>query len=486
MKRLLLGIAVLLCAANLFAQGMPIDSLMDRFSQKFNPQMLASLREQILVRYDEQRVWGLDIGDFSNDSLPDLAISVYDIDSPTRDVTVYLLINDGNKTFKNVFRKKYGYVETPIEVGLTIDESVVTIIQKSDEDHWNQEGYTVYAGDVVLIDDFQSNKEAIPATSPKAKSIGHSLYRNYETLFTKETYFTAKNMQSMVDARYFTFPAYSRLRSVYPGYGKEMSDTSKLLVIKGLDYRHDSKDLSVHRALAAFDDEYLYYSISVTDDAVYGGNENLEANDRVSLWFDTWAGDDRFLVKTKKGSLPKFRTETDSNIYNITFSAPNVGIRNAKVTVSSAATLTDAQQEAAKLIRSKFTRDTASGIVTGYTLMVKIPFAFLGYESNPVTAYENRSSEMMFEKDESKKNEKNKAEKKDDLQFPHIGFTAVVYDIDNPAHPEEVTVQATSNFRQDDPTSFGELHLIPSGKFYGAVKPTYMKEFTQELLQSGY
>jgi hypothetical protein len=47
-------------------------------------------------------------------------------------------------------------------------------------------------------------------------------------------------------------------------------------------------------------------------------------------------------------------------------------------------------------------------------------------------------------------------------------------------------MQATSNFRQNDPTSFGELRLIPSGKFYGAVKPTYMKEFTQELLRAGY
>jgi hypothetical protein len=204
------------------------------------------------------------------------------------------------------------------------------------------------------------------------------------------------------------------------------------------------------------------------------------------LWFDTWQGENRFLLKTKKGSIPKFRTETDSNIYNIIFSAPDVGGRTAKVTLSSVAQLTDAQQEAGKLIRSLFSRDTTNGIVTGYTLKVRIPFAFFGFEANPVTAYENRASEMMFEKDDSGKNGKNKKEQKDDLQFPHMGFSAVVHDIDNPSHPEEVTLQATSNFRQDDPTSFGELRLIPSGKFYGVVKPTYIKEFTQEMLQAGY
>jgi hypothetical protein len=485
MKRFYIVIFLLL-APKIFAQGMPIDSLMDRFSQTFPKQMLASLREKIPIRYDEQRVWGLAIGDFSNDTLPDLAISVYDIDSPTREVSVYLLVNDSNKSFRNVFRKKYSYVETPIEVGLTADASVITIIQKSDEDHWYQEGYSVYAGDVILIDDYESNKNEITSINPKAKSIGHSRYRNYETLFTKENYFATKDMQNTMDARFFTFPAYSRLRSVYPGYGKEMRDSSKQLVIKGLDYRRDGKDLSVHRALSAFDDENLYFSISVTDDQVYGGNPKLEANDRVSLWFDLWQSANRFLMKTKKGSIPMFRTETDSNILNIIFSAPDVGGRSGKLTVASAASLTDAQQEAGKQIRSLFTRDTAGGIVIGYTLKARIPFAFLGFESNPVTAYENRASEMMFEKDADSKNAKKKEEAPEELEFPHFGFTAVVHDIDNPSHPEEETQQATSNFRQDDPTSFGELRLIPSGKFYGAVKPTYMKEYTEELVRAGY
>src|SRR4051812_32407450 len=124
MRRLCIAIISLLFIQKAFSQGMPIDSLMDRFALTFNPQLLASLRDQIPVRYDEQRVWGLATGDFSNDTLPDLALSVYDIDSPSREVTVYLLVNDSNRSFKNVFRRKYSYVETPIEVGLTTDGSV--------------------------------------------------------------------------------------------------------------------------------------------------------------------------------------------------------------------------------------------------------------------------------------------------------------------------------------------------------------------------
>ncbi|MFI5263660.1 MAG: hypothetical protein ACHQM6_03995 [Candidatus Kapaibacterium sp.] len=484
MKRFCTLVFFLISSHKGFAQGMPIDSLMDRFATTFSKQMLGTLHDQIPIRYDEQRVWGLAIGDFSNDTLPDLAISVYDIDSPTREVTVYLLVNDSNRSFRNVFRKKYGYVETPIEVGLSTEGSVVTVVQKSDDQQWNQEGYSVYAGDVILIDDYETQNEEIPAVSPKAKAMGHSRYRDYETLFTKELYFATKDGQIMMDGKYYTFPAYSRLRNVYPGYGRDMSDTTRQFIIKGADYRRDAQDLSIHRALAAYDDEFLYFSITVTDDQVWGGNEKLEANDRVSLWFDTWQGSNRFLMKGKKGSIPNFRTETDSNIYNITFSLPEVGGRTAKLSLSSAVTLSDAQQEAGKLIRSVFNRDTAKGIVTGYTLKVRIPFAFLGFESNPVTAFENRASEMMFDSEDSKTS--NKKDRKQDLEFPFIGFTAVVLDIDNPSHPEEVTMQATSNFRQNDPTSFGEIRLTPSGKFYGAVKPTYIKEFTQELLRAGY
>lgn len=485
MNRYYVAFLFLVLSRSGFSQGMPIDSLAERFSHTFNKAMIASLHDQIPIRYDEQRVWGLAVGDFSNDTLPDMAISVYDIDSPTREVSVYLLVNDSNRSFKNVFRKKYSYVETPIEVGLTSEGSVVTVIQKSDDQHWVQEGFTVYAGDVIMIDDFETQNEEIPAVNPKAKAMGHAKYRNYETLFTKESYFATKDGQMMMDSKYYSFPAYSRLRSVYPGYGKDMSDTSKQFVIKGDDSRRDSKDLSIHRALAAFDDEFIYFSITVTDDQVWGGNEKPEANDRVALWFDTWQGSNRFLAKSKKGMVQNFRTATDSNIYAVIFSMPEVNGRTAKLTLSTAGTLTDQQQEAGKLIRSIFNRDTMNGVVSGYTLKVRIPFAFLGFEVNPINAFENRASELITEKNESSKGA-TRIEMKDDVDFPFIGFTAVVHDIDNPSHPEDVTLQATSNFRENDPTSFGEIRLVPAGKFFGAVKPTYIKQFTQELLRAGY
>jgi len=143
--------------------------------------------------------------------------------------------------------------------------------------------------------------------------------------------------------------------------------------------------------------------------------------------------------------------------------------------------LTDEQQEASKQIRGLVTYDTLGGKVVGYTLKARVPFMFLGYETNPIGSYEERATEGMF--DESKEKKIVTATKDD---FPRIGFTAVVQDVDNPALPDELTQQATSDFRPDDPTSYGELVLVPAGKFYGSVQPTYLKTLTEELLKVGY
>ena len=489
MKRLLFILFLLaLAASRLAAQGMPIDSLQERLTKAFSADMFASLHDAIPIRYDDQRVWGLAIGDFSSDGKPDLAISLYDLAVHPREVTVLLMQNIDGKKFKTMFKKNYSYIETPIEVGLAIEGYGIYVIQKSNDQEWRQEGYTIYAGDVITLDEFATRNIELPVGATKSKSIGYETYRNYETLLTKEKYFDLKNAQEMLNVSFFSFPAYNRTRNVYPGYGHEMFDTSTKFVIKGGIHRRDANDLSIEKSFAGYDEEYIYYSIRVTDDQIWGGNETQEKNDRVSLWFDTWQSGSRYFSKPKKGNLPSFRTAADSNIYNIIFSLPDIQSKNPRLTISTAALMTDAQQEASKLIRGVVERDTVDGKIVGYTLKARIPFAFLGFESNPITAYENRASENMFESDEArqKKSAKEKRLIEQDDEYPMIGFTAVVHDIDNPALPDEVTQQATSKLNPNDPTTFGQLILIPVGKFYGNVQPTYMKTLTEELLKTGY
>ncbi|MEO6939302.1 MAG: hypothetical protein ABI444_04065 [Candidatus Kapaibacterium sp.] len=489
MRRKLLLLAFLSLASfalphtqGLLAQGMPIDSLMPRlFGQFPNKAQLLELRNDI-PNYDNQRVWGLAIGDFSNDALPDLAISLYDIKGGKNQVTVYFFQNIIGEHFQKMLERIVPYVASPIEVGLVTEGSVVTIVQKSADQHWFQQGYSLEDGDVVLVDHFETEKEDIAGTKPR--SIGHEVYRNYESLLTRETYFTGKTDEPIFNSKYYTFPSYRRLKNVYPGYGYGMIDTTQSFITEGLGFRSNSADLAIGQAVTSYDDDYIYFSISVRDDNIVTNMPKDEANDRVSLWFDTHMKGDRHIL-SKQGGFPTFRTLIDSTIYNVTFILPSAPGKVTRMLYSSGAPLSPSQEEAMKSLKAMYTPDSTDASQTGYTLRVRIPFAFLGFETNPVHTYERTGADPFVNETDTTVAPKTAALSNLE-ELPSIGFTAVVYDIDDASRPEEVTVQATSNFKPGDPSTMGTLILEPSTKFYGEVSPTYEATVKQGLTGAGF
>jgi hypothetical protein len=463
------------------AQGMPIDSLMGRLTPQFaNPFILADLAK-LIPNYANQRVWGLAVGDFSNDSLPDLGISVYELGGAKNRVTVYLFQNIGGNHFKKVLERQIAYVASPIEVGLLAEGSVLTIIQKTADAHWYQEGFSIEDGDLVLVDHYETEKQDIPGK--KVRSIGHETYRNYETLQSRETYYSGSG-ESMLNMKYITFPSYRRLKNVYPGYGFGASDTSTAFVLEGLGLRKNSSDLSIRNAVTSYDEDYLYFSISVNDNNIVGNQAKDEANDRVSLWFDTRKAIDR-RVKSKVDGFPTFRNTPDSSLYNLTFVLPAAPGHLTRLLYSSQAPLSPDQQEAQKGIKAMMTLDTLQGgRVSGYTLRARIPFGFFGYESNPVNIYERGGPRGESSMDSS--SQSNGLDRSELEDAPSMGFTAIVYDIDDPSRPLEFKTQATSNFKINDPSSLGTLILEPSTKFYGEVWPTYTNVVRTGLGRAGF
>jgi hypothetical protein len=459
------------------AQGMPIDSLKARLTSELRiPDALEQLRAQI-GNYENMRVWGMAIGDFSNDTDPDLAISLYDIKGGVaqRFVSVRLFQNQGGKLVP-MMTKSAQYFESPIEVGLSIDNSAVSIIQKTGESSWFQEGYTIQFGDVILTERFDTESQNVQAVKgEQPRSFGRQVSRNYENLFTREMYFGGATGEALLNAEYYTIPAYNRLRSVYPGYGSWMMDTSTRFILDGRTFRRDQSDLSIAQGISAYDDEYLYISLSVNDDYLSGGNNKLESNDRVTLWLDTYLKGER-VIKSRKGGTLTFRDKLDSFIYSVTIPLAQLPGRIENVSFTSVAPLNSAQLESSKLIRAQYSHDTTSGNrLTGYTLRVRIPWGFLGFESNPVSLYETRAPQVAGTLETTEKEES-----------PIFGMTALVNDVDDPNRPTEVTVQATSAFRTGDPSSFGALDLKPSTQFYGRVYSTYLPQLKQALLEAGF
>jgi hypothetical protein len=460
-----------------FAQGMPIDSLKTRLTTELKmPDALDQLRS-LIGNYENMRVWGMAIGDFSNDADPDLAISLYDIKGGVsqRFVSVRLFQNQGGKLVPMMTRSAQ-YFESPIEVGLAIDNSAVSIIQKTGESSWFQEGYTIQFGDVILTERFDTESQTVQAVKgQQPRNFGRQISRNYENLFTREMYFGGATGETLLSAEYYTFPAYNRLRSIYPGYGTWMMDTSSRFILEGQGLRRNAADLSIEKGLAAYDDEYLYISLSVNDDYLSGGNSNLASNDRIVLWLDTYLKGER-VVKSRKGGTLTFRNALDSFIYSVTIPLAQLPGRIENVSFTSVAPLNSAQLESAKLIRAQYDHDTASGNrLTGYTMRVRIPWGFFGFESNPVSLYETRAPQVAGMLESTEKEES-----------PIFGLTALVHDIDDPNRPSEVTVQATSAFRAGDPSSFGALDLKPSTQFYGRVHSTFLPQLKQGLLEAGF
>jgi len=480
------AVSLLFCTSNLFAQGMTLDSLLPRIGAELHNPALAEQLHDLIPDYSNARVWGYAAGDFTLDSLPDLALSLYDPGRARSSVHVYLFENLDNKKLANEFEREIPFVESPMEVGLSIDSSVVTITQKIGQDHWTQEGYSIVYGDITLIDRFETQQENLAGVgNGKPHPLGHEVYRNYQTLRTRESYFTGTAGGSMLAESYFTLPAYERLREIYPGYGHLLSDTSKDFITEGVGLRRDAADFSIRSMQAAYDDDYLYIAVRVHDDYVIGGQPDIAANDRVSFWFDSKYTGDRLnrdrRILSEEGGFPTFRTSLDSLVSNITFVLPAHPGKVTQVTYSTVTPLTPLEQEGLNKVRAVMEYDTNGGnAVNGYRLTLKIPFSFLGFETNPEHAYETPVPIA------SKEETSDLAATASITDAATLGFTALVYDVDDPARPNEVTVQATSHYEAGNPSTFGTLVLEPSALYYGEVHPTYLDMLRKGLVSAGY
>jgi len=109
--------AALLGGERASAQGMTLDSMLPRIGSELHNPALAEQLQTLLPNFANMRVWGLATGDFTNDSLPDLALSLYDRGDPGNKVRVYLFENVKSGQLVKRFEKVVAYVESPIEAG---------------------------------------------------------------------------------------------------------------------------------------------------------------------------------------------------------------------------------------------------------------------------------------------------------------------------------------------------------------------------------
>src|SRR5207245_5971142 len=118
----------------------------------------------------------------------------------------------------------------------------------------------------------------------------------------------------------------------------------------------------------------------------------------------------------------------------ITVALPAHPGKVTNVSYSTKTPLTSMQLDALNNVLAQMSYDTADGVVNGYRMTLRIPFTFFGFETNPARFYEMRGPSHT-------------GEETSDLstyggigEAATLGFTALVYDVDDPSRPNEVTL----------------------------------------------
>jgi hypothetical protein len=412
-----------------------------RLEPYYDNSLITDIKNQ-LPQGDDFTIWGYDVGDFSGDGNNDVAMAVRLAGDNTKNMQVYLF-TDIDGFLKKVGQFDYKFLDLPLEIGVVIKRNACYITQKYMQFNWDVDGYVYDNGNISQLDKFSTRK------------IGNITYessKNYLNLRAAQKYILTKNNQELFYRDYMMIPSYSRGRTIYKGIQANLFTDYVDYVNVGAFWWKGTKDCSF-KISSSYDDEYLYYTINVNDDAVVIQYCDTCIADYIDVWFDVnqYIDADRFTKKN--GDKIDFRNKTDKGIFRISVYPGNFLDLEPIVKVSTTNDLTSEQKFEAKNIKA--ISNLKAG---GYIVKFRIPFSLLGIDLNII------SKNKIYE----------------------IGNTIIVTDYDNEFRPEEKTEIATSVFKVGDPSTYSVLMLIPDNIWFGNSSNIFSDEILKNLLENGF
>jgi hypothetical protein len=443
-KLLLYIFVFLLTCTGLFSQsGMRFPELEKRLEPYFAEDLITDIRNE-LPQNTNYTIWGWDVGDYSGDGYYDVAISVKIAGEKNNKMHVYLFVDiDGYLT--KVAQYPFEYFELPLEIGVVIKDGNCYITKKIEEYNWLIRGFRYENGTIMVYDEFKTRKIG---------NYTYETYNNYNTLQYDERYIETATGRHLMSANYLNIISYPRGKRIFKGYADETYSDYVDYVRKGA-YHWDGNEDCSFSVKSAYDEDYLYFVITVFDQSIIAHNYEYYPADNVELWFDiNYTGKDvnRLMDTTKKEIA--YRTNAEYGIFNFVVYPGDFFERRAYVKeICSTDDLYYFQQDAVESIKV-----VSSLMDDSYQLKIKIPFLIFGFEKSPVKG--NKPVE--------------------------IGCSIVVNDIDNEYRPEEETEIASSNFNENNPSTYGSLILMPEGMWYGEVKNIYRDNILNHLKDLGF
>jgi len=440
-KILLLILLIITVSSNLNAQsGIKFAELAKRIDVYFDRALINDLHQQ-LPQGTDYTIWGWDVGDFSGDGYNELALSLRLAADRKRQMHVYLFVDiEGYLT--KVAQYQFDFVDLPLEIGIVIDNGTCYVTQKQQQFNWTIRGYEYKNGIIMKKDIF---------TTQRIGDMTMENYQNFVDLKNSKKFLFTRSGQQRYANDYMTIPSYQRGRLIYQGYAGEVLTDYINYVHSGAYYWSGAEDLS-YSISSAYDEEFLYFTVNVTDDKVVIQNCDTCIADFVEVWIDANEYPQSRYAYIENNRLIT-QNRADSNLFCFSVYPGNFVEEPAYVKIRTNSELSLGQKMESRSIAA-----VSNLTEKGYVLRFKIPLTFLNLQ-----------------------------DRFDSLNdFFEVGCTFVAHDYDNEFRPEEKSELATSVFDSTVPHSYGTLVFVPYKQWYGDSYNFYKEEIFKILSDYGF
>ena len=247
-------------------------------SQKIPIYKLESLYNKIP---DNVCIWGYDIGDFSGDTLEDLAFSFKIIEDNTKNLEIRLYVND-NDSLSLVSNFELKYYSIPIEIGFTIQNSECNITHKISEEDWRIYSYSYKNDELKCTNIFKSRSKII--TGSRRKFVGYEKNMNQKNNLVSENYYQLSTGRQYFKRKYYNTLCYYTNKNhnlFFPTIS--LIDTNSMFITSGYLSWKDFSDLSISFN-TYHDDSLVYFCYFIQDDCICMSNKQYQ--DYINLWID--------------------------------------------------------------------------------------------------------------------------------------------------------------------------------------------------------
>lgn len=353
------------------------------------------------------KIFGYDIGDYSDDDGMDVVLSVMRDGAPRRRLEVLFFLNEGGG-FRLLRTLERRYMIEPIEVGFSIDQGVCHVTEKTGEFAWRITGYTAAGGTFRRSSEWTTDRMHV---GTRATNVGYERSFSYESLIAEEHYYGANSGKTFIRQKYYDLPIYPAELSLPDEMPETIGDSTALMITRGGSSWHGPDDCSMF-VRARYDTAFVQFRVRVHDDRLLY-HANADSADHLDLDFDL-SGRNRV---RPDGTLQRYAEETQFGLRLF------MGDGAARTPV---VTLREGVLEKRHAPEVSVTHAQAEGEYQTYEFTIRLPLALF-----------IRSGSLR-----------------------PAGFACSYHDVDHPRNLRWATVASTAReFRENQPHTYGRLHF---------------------------